>query len=196
MKAQLGDVIRKNRSRLAARVLLCLSAAAAGDAPALAREPASQVPVKLIEKAIVAYARSIGCNQSFDPRNIVAMPGGYGVDGLSPYLVVYSVDVGCSGGSSSWQSAFAVLRPNTMNGVFVDPELSRPAATVGLPQFIERVEVRRGRIVYVAKEFDFTKDALCCPSVEVTGELALRTTSVDIGKDSTTTHIWVDSRRP
>ncbi len=175
---------------------LLLPLVAACATPALAGEPKHKVPVKPIEKALLAYARSIGCNESFDRRNIVAVPQDYDVDANFQYLVVYWLDVGCSGGSAMGRSLFAVLRPDVSGDYFVDPELSRPEATVGFPQDIDRVFVRQGRIFYSAREFDFSKDALCCPSVSVSGELSLRTRRVDIGQDGATMHFWVDSRRP
>ena len=189
------DVIRKNPARLAAPVLLCLLAAAACAGPASAVEPKRKMPVKQIETAILAYARSIGCNEAFDRRNIVAVPQDYGVDSNFQYLVVYWLDVGCSGGSAMGRSLFAVLKPGGQSGYVVDPELSRPEATTGFPRVIDRVSVRRGRIVYAARDFDFTKDALCCPSVAVTGELSLRKKTVDVGKSGATVHFWVDDHR-
>ena len=120
LKLLAKDMIGKYLARSTACKLACLLAAAAWFAPACADEPKRKVPDKQIETVILAHARSIGCNEAFDRRNIVAVPQGYDVDSNLQYLVVFWSDVGCSGGTGMGQSLFAVLKPGGQRGYFVD----------------------------------------------------------------------------
>jgi hypothetical protein len=136
------------------------------------------LPLKAINTLVVAYARSIGCNEYVDPTLVVEIPTSFGIPSDLPgkaWLAAYSVDVGCSGGSAMSKTAFAVVRGEEPSHLYIEPELSRPQATLGFPNDITSLTVRKGKIAFTAKDFDFTKDALCCPSVVVSGKVVLRT---------------------
>lgn len=56
--------------------------------------------------------------------------------------------------------------------LYVDARSSAPYQTSNeLPQHMSKIYVYNNRLWYEAKEFDFKKDALCCPSISVRGEL-------------------------
>ncbi len=156
----------------------CLAPSAAfADSGDSTHAKSNGAPIKAITAAMLSYVRSVGCNDNVDPRQIVEIPQGYGIPWRGEYLVTYSVDVGCQGGSTSATTAFGVVRRGSTGSYYVDPELSRPDATIGFPNDIVALNVRNGEIFFTAKDFDFSKDALCCPSVIVSGKVRLETTS-------------------
>ncbi len=135
-------------------------------------------PLKAINALVLSYARSIGCNEVVDPKLVVEIPASFGIPSDLPgkaWLAAYSVDVGCSEGSAMSTTSFAVVRGNAPGRLYIEPELSRPQATIGFPNDITGLAVRNGEIAFTAKDFDFTKDALCCPSVVVSGKVRLAT---------------------
>lgn len=152
--------------RIIATFLFCLvmsSTAIAGDA----------ATIRKVTDVVKAYAGSIGCLMHFDPKNIVE----YDVDndGQNEIVVLFGVDPGCSGGSAMYHSALAVIERGTRGRLFVRPPQSFPATQPeGLPQYTEKIFLRSGQLMFSGKDFDFAKDALCCPSVLVEGLLILR----------------------
>ena len=167
--------------------------AASGDST---KAKSSGLPIKAITAAMLSYARSIGCSENVDPRQIVEIPQGYDLSLRGEYLVTYSVDVGCEGGSTSAATAFGVVQRGSTGGLYVDPELSRPEATVGFPSNIVALNVRNGEIFFTAKDFDFSKDALCCPSAVVSGKIRLETTHPPDKSDLSPEKRWVREPAP
>ena len=112
------------------------------------------------------YARAIGCNLQLDRRNVAQ----YRLDDSVAFVVVYSLDVGCTGGSAMTRSVFAVVRRGGNDHFFIDPRYSSPFQTdQGFPPLIERITVEGRAIRYTGRELDPAKDAPCCPSVLVEG---------------------------
>jgi hypothetical protein len=121
-------------------------------------------------KAVKSYANSIGCAVNLDERNVVP----YEIDGESVAVTLYSIDLGCSGGTAMSRPAFAVVRQNVY-GAYVDPRYSSPLQTSEeFPQHTERLFARHGQLWYSGKEFNFETDALCCPSIRVEGKVQFR----------------------
>ena len=127
-----------------------------------------------VESVVKAYANTIGCLLRLDRRNIVRQNIG-GLNGASTYVVLFAIDQGCSGGSAMSQSAIAVVEQGMQGRMFIRPELSFPVTkNEGLPQYTEKIFVRNGDLRFAAKDFDFSKDALCCPSLPVEGRLSFK----------------------
>ncbi len=153
-------------NRIMVTFLFCLvmsSNAIAGD----------DATVQRVTDVVKAYAGSIGCLMRFDPQNIVE----YDVDndGQKEIVVLFGVDPGCSGGSAMYHTALAVIECDTKGRLFVRTSQSFPKTQPeGLPQYTERIFLRSGQLMFSGKAFDFSKDALCCPSVLVEGLLILR----------------------
>ena len=160
--------------------------------PTSAKEVA--IPTKQISSVVLSYAGSIGCGAKFDPSNIVKVAGRFNRS-TEGYIAIYYLDVGCDGGSGSATSAFAFLGRGSHGELFVDPELSRPGATLGFPQSVTKLRVKNGDVWYEAKDFDFSKDALCCPSVNVSGKLSAISRDAQLNGVISTTWYWVDEKK-
>lgn len=129
------------------------------------------VPKKRIEAVVKAYVGTIGCLLNLDRQNIVKF--GVNDEGATTYVALFSIDPNCSGGSAMAHSAIALLE-RTSGGIFIRPAQSFPVASSrGLPQYVERIYVQGDHLRYSGKEFDVAKDPLCCPSIQVKGELML-----------------------
>src|SRR6202008_1682684 len=63
------------------------------------------------------YANSLGCAVTLDKRNIVP----FRMDDRDLFVVLYSLDVGCSGGSAMSRPAFAALERSAYGAVYVRP---------------------------------------------------------------------------
>ena len=149
---------------------LLLTLGAAGNA--ICAEPAT--PTIKVESVIKAYANTIGCLLRLDRQNIVRHNIGSS-DAPPTYVVLFAIDQGCSGGSSMSQSAIAVVEQGIQGRMFIRPELSFPVSkNEGLPQYAEKIFVKNGDLRFVAKDFDLSKDALCCPSLHVEGRLSFK----------------------
>lgn len=139
---------------------------------AICAEPA--IPIVKVEKVVKAYAGTIGCLLRFERRNIIR----HDLDGRNvppTYIALFAIDPGCSEGSAMSHSAIAVIEQGIQGRVFMRPERSFPVAkNEGLPQYTERIFVKNGELRYVAMDFDFSKDALCCPSIHVEGRLSFK----------------------
>jgi hypothetical protein len=153
-------------------------------------DAAERMPAKKIESAILSYAKSLGCNESFNRKNIVELPSSYGL-GESKYLVLYYLDVGCDGGSTSEASYFGVLTQSFGGRIYVDGDLSRPSATDGFPSNIASIQRQGNKVVYIGKQYDFSKDAMCCPSVVVKGIVDLAGSGSSKGRAEDTQTRWV-----
>src|ERR1700758_3256811 len=60
------------------------------------------------------YANSLGCAVTLDKRNIVP----FRMDDRDLFVVLYSMDVGCSGGSAMSRPALAALERNTYGAFY------------------------------------------------------------------------------
>lgn len=132
-----------------------------------------QKTTEAIANVATAYVKSYGCLLKLEKKNIVA----FNVDGTpeKKFVVLATVDDGCSMGSSMAESALIVVVPGTLNRFFVKPELSSPAVrNKALPPNTERIYVKNQKLWFDAKELDPAKDALCCPSSTVTSVVELR----------------------
>lgn len=128
----------------------------------------TDVPVSQITRVVTAFAKAQGCMVKFDPKNIVALD----FEGERSFVVAYSIDVGCSGGSGLARPAIAVLAANYLGEVFIRPQFSAPTqASESLPRVIERIYLKEGRLWVSGKDFDPGRDALCCPSIRVESHL-------------------------
>jgi hypothetical protein len=128
------------------------------------------VPVRSIERMLKAYAGTIGCLMSFSRKNIAT----YRINHHIYYVALYGIDPQCSGGSSMYHSALAVMSENSERQIFIDPAKSFPVASPsGLPQYVDRLYLKDGLLTYSAKDFG-DGDARCCPSVNVEGVLSFK----------------------
>ncbi len=151
-------------SWLASLLILLSGSSLAGEA---------KIPVGKLARVANTYATSIGCVLAFDKRNIVEYPVSSG--GEKNYVALVGIDPQCSKGSAMYHSAIVALVAIEGSGVFVVPDQSFPIAeNEGLPQYVERIYTKGGELWFSGKEFDSSKDALCCPSLSVTGKVVLR----------------------
>jgi hypothetical protein len=147
-------------------VLTCLLANAQAAVPA-----GDAVPVAQIEKVVTTFAGTQGCMVTFDRKNIVPLE----FEGERSFVVLYSLDIGCSGGSGSTRPAVAVLSRDYRGDVLIRPQFSSPTQTSqSLPRQIQHIYLKEGRLWFSAKEFDPRKDALCCPSIPVEAPLVFK----------------------
>ncbi|WP_298693091.1 hypothetical protein [uncultured Sulfuricurvum sp.] len=125
--------------------------------------------VRNIPKLITQYATTLGCNDYFDPKNVVK----FKMNDEIVYIGLFSIDTGCSGGTAMSRPVIITLRKSiSYPEIYVDARSSAPYQTSNeLPQNMSRIYVHNNKLWYEAKEFDFKKDALCCPSIPVRGEL-------------------------
>lgn len=113
----------------------------------------------------LSYANSLGCAVTLDKRNIVP----FRMDDRDLFVVLYSIDVGCSGGSAMSRPAFAALERNTFGAFYVRPEYSSPLSTSDrFPAATDRIFLKDGRLVFQGRELG-PGDALCCASARVEG---------------------------
>lgn len=124
--------------------------------------------VKTIDKvASVAtgYAESLGCVVTLDKRNVVP----YSIEGNNLFIVLYSIDVGCSGGSAMSRPALAALERNAYGNFYVRPEYSSPLSMSDqFPASTDRLFLKDGRLRFAGRELG-PNDALCCASAPVEG---------------------------
>ena len=100
-------------------------------------EQKKQKELSVLPEIVRSYANSIGCNVSFEPRNVVRWQG-------QPrdvsYLALIAIDVGCAGGSASWRSLLLAIREGEYGKLYVYPEYSLPDLSASkFPQFIDSI---------------------------------------------------------
>ena len=133
-----------------------------------------KIPRKKISAVVKAYAGTIGCMFPLDEENIVKYKVEGGYDGIGEYVVLFGIDPKCSGGSAMYHSALAVLEKDYRGDFFIHPGQSFPVNRPdGLPQYVKKIYVENGQLLFLSKEFD-SKDGLCCPSLLVTGRLFMK----------------------
>jgi hypothetical protein len=162
-------------TRVLATLLLgaCLVSISAGED--------ARAPVERIMSVLRSYADTFGCIVRLEDENI--LPYDIDGDGKKEFVVLFGIDPGCSGGAATHRSVFAVLERETQGRIFVRPQQSFPAAQLeGFVRHMERIFIEDGQLWYEGKEFDWTNDGHCCPSVPVKGKIFFRDGA------------WMDSR--
>ncbi len=111
------------------------------------------------------YANSLGCAVTLDRRNIVP----FRMDDRDLFVVLYGIDVGCTGGSAMSRPALAALERNPYGSFYVLPEYSSPSSTSDrFPAATDRIFLKGGRLRFEGRELG-PNDALCCASSRVEG---------------------------
>jgi hypothetical protein len=125
-----------------------------------------------IPAVIEQYATSIGCAFHMEQRNIVP----YMLKGNPVFVAVISLDNLCTGGSAMSRPVFVIVEHGgPADSIVVNAEYSAPHQTSeDFPQTVTDLFLKDGELWYKALEHDFTKDALCCPSVPVTGRVVCK----------------------
>jgi hypothetical protein len=118
-----------------------------------------------VASVATGYAESLGCAVTLDKRNIVPCS----IEGNDLFIVLYSVDVGCSGGTAMSRSALAALERNAYGNFYVRPECSSPRSMSDqFPASTDRLFLKDGRLRFAGRELG-PNEALCCASVPVEG---------------------------
>jgi hypothetical protein len=141
----------------------------------------ARAPAEKIKSVLRSYANTLGCVVRFEDENI--LPYDVDDDGKKEFVVLVGIDPGCSGGTAMHRSVLVVLERETQGQIFVRPQQSFPSAQLeGFVQHMERISIKDEQLWYEGKEFDWTNDARCCPSVPVKARIFF--------KDGA----WMDSR--
>jgi len=112
------------------------------------KEKEQEIP-KLVEQ----YATSIGCGFGMNPENIVKFTL------HDSFVVLFSLDVGCSGGSSIYSPVFAVMQHGAYFTMVINPDYSNPNQTAQeFPQQTFSLYSRDGKIFYRAKQLRDSKE--------------------------------------
>ena len=128
------------------------------------------MPRHSIARVVTAYGNALGCEVHLDKQNIVR----YTMPSEDVFVVLYSIDLGCSGGSSMSRPAFAVVTQGAYGRFVVRPEYSSPLQTSNtFPAVTYRLYKAGETLRYLAKNLADT-DALCCPSIPVEGQVVFR----------------------
>jgi hypothetical protein len=145
----------------------------ASDTPSEPRE--GGIPIQQIETALKSYAEAVGCQFRFDKNNVAP----FHVERGRPrtFVALFRLDPGCAGGNGMAETMVALLHWGGLpkDEIFVDPAASGPAAQAfGFPAVINRVFVKGNQVSYSGMALDLSKDAPCCPSVPVEGQIVVR----------------------
>jgi len=121
-----------------------------------------------IPKIIEKYATAIGCEFLMDPNNVVPFRIGKN-DG---YLAIYSLDLGCSGGSNMSMTYFAFLQKGYPFHILINPAYSNPSQSPDqFPRHEAKIFLKDGELWYSGFIPDYSKDALCCASIPTKGKV-------------------------
>ncbi len=121
--------------------------------------------VAQVARVATSYAESLGCAVTLDKSNVVPSS----IEGKNLFIVLYSLDVGCSGGSAMSRPAFAALERNAYGNFYVRPEYSSPLSMSDqFPASTDRLFLKDGRLRFAGRELG-PNDALCCASMPVEG---------------------------
>jgi hypothetical protein len=128
-------------------------------------------PEQKIIPVLTQYANSIGCAYDFNPKNIVQ----YSNVSEKSFVVLFSLDVGCSGGNAMSRPVIALMQFSELGKIYVNPKYSTPSQTSEkFPSHTENIYLENGKLKFKAREYDFAKDPLSSPSVIVTGEIEFK----------------------
>lgn len=121
-----------------------------------------------IAAVVEKHAETIGCSTFFNPKDIVP----YRLDHQRIYVAFYSADIGCSGGTAMSRPVFVAVKEGAYAKYFIDLKYSSPAQTSdSFPSVVTEIFVRKDELWYRARQYDFKKDANCCPSIEELGKV-------------------------
>ena len=121
-----------------------------------------------IPKVVERYASAMGCEFSMDPGNVIP----YSLGERQGYLAVYSLDLGCTGGSNMVVNYFAFLQRGFPFHIVVNPAYSNPAQSPAeFPRHEAKIYLKDGEAWFRGLVPDRKKDALCCASVPVKGKV-------------------------
>lgn len=100
---------------------------------------------KNIPAIVKQYAESIGCGFWMDPANVVR----HTVDGEGGFVALFHVDSGCSGGSRSSRTVFALLQSGAWDRYYINITYSSPGQTSRefMPT-VSRIYVENGRLMF------------------------------------------------
>ena len=122
-----------------------------------------------ISRKVEMFGSSLGCNFHTPKQNIVPWKDKRGIG----YLVLFSIDYGCSGGNSMDRPVFAVVRIGAYSTPYLDQQLSTPDRTSdNFPAVIERITKSGSKIHYIGRRLR-PSDAACCASQLVQGTITL-----------------------
>lgn len=133
-----------------------------------------QAAEQTIPNIVERYALSFGCMFDMQKQNVVELKDW---EQLS-YVSLYSLDLGCSGGSAMSRSYFVVIsnydRSHPRN-IFVNPKYSLPSQTSEkFPSHLESIYLENGKLKYRAREYNWATDSLASPSIIVIGEVEFK----------------------
>jgi hypothetical protein len=150
---------------------------------------------KKVTVLLKSYGNAVGCDFKFDKRNIVRTD--IDGDGVREYVAVFYIDTTCSHTNTMGGEVFAVIDFESRDRIVVRANVSQPAAhAIGFPRFIDRIFLKGDQLWYAGKDFDLSKDPLCCPSLSVEGKVVLRKSLVQVdGQNDFNTWYWMDSRK-
>ena len=122
-----------------------------------------------ITHVVEMFGSSLGCNFHMPQQNMVPWRDKNGAG----YLVLFSVDYGCSGGNTMDRPVLAVVRIGAYSRHYIDHRLSTPDRTSDdFPAIVERITKIGDKIQYSGRRLR-PSDALCCASQRVQGTVAL-----------------------
>lgn len=108
-----------------------------------------------IPKLVEQYATSIGCGFGMNPENVVKFTLN------DSFVVLFSLDVGCSGGNKMYRPVFAVVQHGAYFTTFINSDYSNPNQTSQkFPQQTFSLYSQDGKIFYRAKQFRDSKEII------------------------------------
>lgn len=155
---------------LAPLILVGISVGSASAQPVLG----AQEITREIVKVATAYADAISCGHpKIRAKNIAALvPYQAGARDDARYLVVWSGDIGCDGGTGSINPAVAMVKIGGGNHFFVDPLRSSPSIKHEIPaRYVERLVGNTADSLTIEGKTYGLGDGNCCPSVNVQATL-------------------------
>jgi uncharacterized membrane protein len=157
--------------RCAAKLLalLVLTGTGIGEASAQPILSAQEI-TRGVVKVATAYADAISCGHpKISAKNIAALVP-YKADARDDarYLVVWSGDIGCEGGTGSVNPAISTVNIGAGNRFFVDPLRSSPSIKHEIPvRYVERLVGTTADSLTVEGKAYGPNDGNCCPSTDV-----------------------------
>ena len=126
-------------------------------------------PEHEINRRVEMFGSALGCNFHTPKQNMAAWKDKNGTG----YLVLFSIDYGCSGGNAMDRPVLAIVRIGAYSTPYLDQQLSTPNRTSdNFPAIIERITKTGNNIQYIGRRLR-PSDALCCASQLVQGTITL-----------------------
>ena len=118
-----------------------------------------------LPKLVKTFSDAIGCNVTFDPRNVVRWHG----DPQVSYVALVALDEGCSGGSRSWRSVFVAIRTGAYGKLYINLKYSSPEFTsFRFPQTIDSISSLDDKVTFLGRRVK-PGDPDSSPSERVSG---------------------------